>query len=137
MQPTASRRGQIAVPCDPAAETFHNYEPRIVSAHGYDSEGALEMIGVDRDLWIGEKHFEAEPAGFRIDQRLDEWVSGREPLTFTLALDPVEEEFDFRFAVGKPMELFGVPGQVLNTDVVLDRIERLDLGERLRNADGL
>ena len=125
VQATASRCRQIAVLCDPAAETFHNYELRIVSAHGNNAQRALEMVGVDRDIRIGDEHLEAQPAGFGIDQRLDERMSGREPLAFELALDPVEEDLELGFAVGEPMELFGLSGQVPIADVLLDGISRL------------
>src|SRR5208282_6596976 len=82
-------------------------------------------------------HLKAQLSSFRIDQRLDERMSGREPLTFELALDPVEEDFELRFTMGEPIELFGLAGQVLIADVVLDGIECLDLDERLFNAGGL
>ncbi len=99
-------------------------EPRF-SAHGNNAQRALEMVGVDRDIRIGDEHLEAQPAGFGIDQRLDERMSGREPLAFELALDPVEEDLELGFAVGEPMELFGLSGQVLIADVLLDGISRL------------
>ena len=77
--------------------TFHNYEPRIVSAHGNNAQRALEMVGVDRDIRIGDEHLKAQPAGFGIGERLNERMTGREALTFELAVDPVEEDFDLRF----------------------------------------
>ena len=107
------------------------------SAHGDDAQCALEMVGIDRDIGIGDEHLEAEPAGFGVGKRLDERMTGREPLPLELALDPVEEHLDLGFAVGEPIELFGIPDQVLIADFLLDGIERLDLGERLFNAVGL
>ena len=59
------------------------------------------MVGIDRDIRIGEEYLEAESSGFCIDQCLDERVSGREPLAFELAFDPIEEDFDRRFAVSE------------------------------------
>jgi hypothetical protein len=56
------------------------------SPHWNDPERALEMIGIDRDIRIGEEYLKPESASFRIDQRFDERVRGREPLAFALAL---------------------------------------------------
>ena len=95
------------------------------------------MIGIDRNIRIGEEYLQAESSSFGVDQRLDERMSGREPLAFKLALDTVEENFDRRFAVGEPIKLFGIPGQTLIADLLLDAIQRLDLGECLFNAGGL
>jgi hypothetical protein len=95
------------------------------------------MVGIDRDIGVGDEHLKAEPAGFGIGERLDERMAGREPLPFELAAYPVEEDFNLRLAVGKAIELFGIPGQVLITDLLLDAIQRLDLGERLLDARGL
>jgi len=64
-------------------------------------------------------------------------MSGREPLAFELALDPVEEAFDGRSAVSEPIQLLALPGQVLITDLLLDAVEHLDLSECLFGAGGL
>ena len=41
-----------------------------LSAHGNDSQGALEMVGIDRNIRIGEEHLKAEPTFARIGQAL-------------------------------------------------------------------
>ena len=71
------------------------------AAHGDDSEGALEMVGIDRNIRIGEEHLQAEPTFASIGQCFDERMSGREALALELPIDPVEEDLDLRLAVGE------------------------------------
>jgi hypothetical protein len=100
-------------------------QPRL-SAHGNNTQRALEVVGVDRNIRIGDEHLKAEPASFGIDQRLDERMSGREALTFERAFHPVEEDFELGFAVREPIELFSLPGEAFVADFLVDGIERLD-----------
>ena len=49
-------------------------EDPVLASHGDDSQGALQVVRVDRNIGIGEKDLEPDPAFARIVQSLDERV---------------------------------------------------------------
>nr|WP_233279601.1 hypothetical protein [Acidihalobacter yilgarnensis] len=69
-----------------------------------------------------------------IGSRLGEWVSGQQTLVPELALDPIEEQFHLRLTVGQPVQVRVLAGQLAFADMLLDRVQRADLRQRLAAA---
>jgi hypothetical protein len=84
----------------PGAKLSPAKEPGL-STHGDDTQGSLEMIGIDRYIGIGEEYFETEAPFAYIVECFDERTARREPLSLELPIDPLEKYFDKWFAVGQ------------------------------------
>ena len=52
------------------------------------------------------------------------------PWRCNLSIDPLEEQFDQRLAVRQSMQLLSIAEEFAIADLLLDRVQRLDLSQR-------
>lgn len=120
----------------PGAEFGPTKKPRF-SAHGDDTQRALDMVRVDRYVRVGEEYFQAHAPLSHVVECWDERTARREALSLELPLDPLEKHLDPRFAVGQPVQLLVLAREVALADLCFDAIDRLDLLEGLGDPRGV
>ena len=69
-------------------------------------------------------------------ERLHERITWRESVLCKLPLNPIEKEFDLGWAQGKPMHLLVMARKVARSDLFVDAIEPLDLGQGFTDRGG-
>src|SRR5438105_317366 len=79
----------------------------IFSTHRDRTQRALQMVGVHRYVWVGEKYFQPQPPLAHIVERLGKGRGGAQAVFLETAVHPRKEGFYMRLAVRKAMERFG------------------------------
>lgn len=84
-------------------QTLHNRWVRIIFPHGDGAQSPLQMIGIDRYVWVGQEHLQAALTAHRVFQCLAQRAAGQQVRPVTLPVAPGPEGIDYRPAVLRPI----------------------------------
>jgi hypothetical protein len=84
------------------------------------------MVGIDRDVGVGQEHFQPQSPLVRILEGLRERLSRCETLSLKLSLDPVKERLDVWLAMSQSMQALVLTEQLMFADLFFNLIKRCD-----------
>jgi hypothetical protein len=90
---------------------FGPTEVPIFPSHRDRAQVTLQMVGVHRYVWVGQKYFQARPSLAHIVERLGKRCGGPQAVILQAPVHPGKEGFNVRLAVRPSMsEPWNPPG---------------------------
>src|SRR6185437_6953406 len=112
-------------------------EVPIFTPHRYDSQGALKVVRVQRDIGVGQEHLEPSSAFASVIECIDERVLWAQSVRLEPPIHPAEERLHVRLAVYQAMQSLGLPCELLAADLLLNVVERADAAQSFTHALGI
>ena len=104
----ATRSQQALDDADMPGADFRPTEQPVAAAQRNGANLPLQMIGIERDIGVGQKHFEGGFAFQRIAGRLGKGIGGQEHFGNHRLFEPGKEGLDQRFGILAPMSELGL-----------------------------